>query len=85
MTLKSNISDYTEEEFIGLLQRIIGNDESEEVENRLVHHFNTICGHPAGSDLLFYPEDGADDSAEGITRTLKEWRATQGLPGFKVE
>ncbi|MHC8355862.1 bacteriocin immunity protein [Pseudomonas sp. LB3P81] len=85
MTLKSNISDYTEEEFIGLLQRIIGNDQSEEVENRLVHHFNTICGHPAGSDLLFYPEDGADDSAEGITRTLKEWRATQGLPGFKVE
>ncbi|MCP1516336.1 hypothetical protein J2Y74_000646 [Pseudomonas migulae] len=83
MTLKSTISDYTEEEFIGLLQRIIGNDESEEVENRLVHHFNTICGHPAGSDLLFYPEDGADDSAEGITRTLKEWRATQGLPGFK--
>lgn len=85
MTLKNNISDYTEEEFIRLLQRIIGNDESEEVENRLVHHFNTICGHPAGSDLLFYPEDGADDSAEGITRTLKEWRATQGLPGFKVE
>ena len=83
MTLKSTISDYTEEEFIGLLQRIIGNDESEEVENRLVHHFNTICGHPAGSDLLFYPEDGADDSAEGITRALKEWRATQGLPGFK--
>lgn len=83
MTLKSTISDYTEEEFIGLLQRIIGNDESEEVENRLVHHFNTICGHPAGSDLIFYSEDGADDSAEGITRTLKEWRATQGLPGFK--
>lgn len=45
-------------------------------------HFNTICEHPAGSDLIFYPED---DSAEGITRTLKEWRATQDLPGFNVE
>ncbi|WP_224790718.1 bacteriocin immunity protein [Pseudomonas fluorescens] len=26
-----------------------------------------------------------DDSAEGITRTFKEWLATQGLPGFNVE
>ncbi|APV39145.1 bacteriocin immunity protein [Pseudomonas frederiksbergensis] len=83
MTIKSSVSDYTEEEFIGMLQRILGNDESEEEENKLVHHFNTICGHPAGSDLIFYPEDDADDSAESITRKIKEWRAAQGLPGFK--
>lgn len=83
MTLKSSASDYTEKEFIELHQRIIGNDASEEEENKLVHHFNTICEHPAGSDLIFYPEDGADDSPEGITRMLKEWRAAQGLPGFK--
>ena len=49
---------------------------------KLVHHFNTICEHPAGSDLIFCPEDDADDSAEGITRTLKEWRAT-GLAGVQ--
>jgi hypothetical protein len=85
MTLKSSVSDYTEEEFIRLLQRIIGNEESEEEENRLVLHFNNICEHPAGSDLIFYPEDDADASAEGITRTLKKWRATKGLPGFKDE
>ncbi|APC15611.1 bacteriocin immunity protein [Pseudomonas frederiksbergensis] len=83
MTLKNSVSDYTEEEFVGLLQRIIGNDTSEEEENKLVHHFNTICEHPAGSDLIFYPEDGADDSAEGITQTVKAWRAANGLPGFK--
>ena len=83
MTLKNSVSDYTEKEFVRLLQRIIGNDASEEEENKLVHHFNTLCGHPAGSDLIFYPEDGADDSAEGITPTLKAWRAANGLPGFK--
>lgn len=83
MMLKSGISEYTEQDFLALLQRIIGNDASEEEENKLVYHFNTICGHPAGSDLIFYPEDGADDSAEGIIRTVKEWRAAQGLPGFK--
>ena len=85
MILKKSVSDYTEQEFVELLQRIIGNDASEDEENKLVHHFNTICGHPAGSDLIFYPEDYADDSAEGITRTLKEWRAAQGLSGFKNE
>lgn len=84
MIVKSSVSDYTEQEFIELLQRIIGDDASEEEENKLVHHFNTICEHPAGSDLIFYPEDGADDSAYGITKTLKEWRAAQGLPGFKA-
>jgi hypothetical protein len=83
MKLKDCVSDYTEEEFVTLLMRIIGSNESEEEENNLVHHFNTICGHPAGSDLIFYPDDGADDSAQGITRTIKEWRAAQGLPGFK--
>ncbi|WP_213940116.1 bacteriocin immunity protein [Pseudomonas sp. dw_612] len=83
MTLKSCISDYTEEEFVRLLTRIIESNESEEEENKLVHHFNTICEHPTGSDLIFYPEEDADDSAQGITRTIKEWRAAQGLPGFK--
>ncbi|WP_244142472.1 bacteriocin immunity protein [Pseudomonas allokribbensis] len=83
--IKASISDYTEDEFIRLLQRIQGNEESEENENSLVHHFNTICEHPAGSDLIFYPDDGADDSAQGITRTLKEWRISQGLPGFKPD
>lgn len=83
MTLKNSLSDYTETEFIKLLQRIIENGASEEEENKLVHRFNTLCGHPAGSDLIFYPEDDADDSAEGITQTIKSWRAANGLPGFK--
>ncbi|WP_073526901.1 bacteriocin immunity protein [Pseudomonas fluorescens] len=66
------------------LQRIIGNDASEE-ENKLVHHFNAICEHSAGSDLIFFPEDDADDSAQGIIQTLNEWRAVEGLPGFKED
>ncbi|QIT20447.1 bacteriocin immunity protein [Pseudomonas chlororaphis subsp. aurantiaca] len=51
--------------------------------NALVFHFEKVSEHPAGSDLIFYPENGADDSSEGITRLVKEWRAANGLPGFK--
>lgn len=83
MSTKNSFSDYTEQEFLDLLKRIMGNDESEEEEGRLVFHFNSICGHPKGSDLIFYPEDDADDSAEGVTETIKKWRAANGLPGFK--
>ncbi len=42
-----------------------------------------LTEHPAGSDLIYYPEEGADHSPEGITQTVKEWRAANGLPGFK--
>ncbi|EEQ04693.1 Colicin-E7 immunity protein [Yersinia bercovieri ATCC 43970] len=42
-----------------------------------------VSEHPSGSDLIFYPEDGADDSPEGILETIKKWRAENGKPSFK--
>lgn len=42
-----------------------------------------LAGHPDGTDLVFYPEPGEDNSAEGVTKTVKTWRAAQGLPGFE--
>ncbi|MEE1869825.1 MULTISPECIES: bacteriocin immunity protein [Pseudomonas] len=81
--MKNTISDYTENEFVDLLQRIISHDDTQPEVDKLVFHFEEVSEHPAGSDLIFYPEDDADDSAAGITQTVKEWRATQGLPGFK--
>ncbi|MBM3107350.1 bacteriocin immunity protein [Pseudomonas sp. V1] len=81
--MKNTISDYTESEFVDLLQRIISHDDTQPEVDKLVFHFEEVSEHPAGSDLIFYPEDDADYSAAGITQTVKEWRATQGLPGFK--
>jgi len=49
----------------------------------LLFHFRQIIGHPCGADLIYYPEPGADTSSKGITKTIKEWRAANGLPGFK--
>lgn len=57
--------------------------QASEARGELVEHFNSVVPHPAGSDLLFYAEEGADDSAEGIIQTIAEWCATQGLPGLK--
>ena len=82
--MKSTFCEYTESEFVALLQRIISHDGTEPEVDELVFHFEEVSEHPAGSDLIFYPEDGADDTAEGITQTVKEWRAAQGLPGLKA-
>lgn len=84
MELKNNITDYTESEFLKLLTIICNADTaSEEEQIKFVTHFEKVTEHPSGSDLIYYPEDGADDSAVGILKTVKEWRAKNGKPSFK--
>ena len=81
-----NISDYTESEFLEFFRRLCdfsNKTESEDIKNIL--EFNRLTEHPAGSDLIFYPEDGQDDSPEGIVQQVKEWRKANGKPGFRSE
>ncbi|RMS38787.1 Colicin/pyocin immunity protein [Pseudomonas ficuserectae] len=51
--------------------------------DRLVKHFVKVTEHPAQTDVIFYPEEGQEDTPEGILKTIKEWRAKNGKPGFK--
>lgn len=83
--IKNSLSDYTEAQFIRFLQEIRAANEnaSDEVLGELLEKFRMLTGHPDGSDLIYYPEDGADNSNEGITETVKKWREANGLPGFK--
>ncbi|MEB0048721.1 MULTISPECIES: bacteriocin immunity protein [unclassified Pseudomonas] len=62
-------------------QRLVQNPEAR--ADILLMHFNKIIGHPSEADLSYHPEPGADTSAEGLIRTAKEWRETNGLAGFK--
>ena len=79
------ISEYTETEFIRFIEEIRATNKcgSDTELGELLAQFRTLTGHPDGTDLIFYPEPGANSSAEGIAKTVKEWRATNGLPGFK--
>lgn len=81
-----SISDYTEVQFIRFVQELLdahGSGITEEALDERIHYFCELIEHPDGSNLIYYPEPGADTSAEGITRTIKEWREANGLPGFK--
>ncbi|MFW0755175.1 bacteriocin immunity protein [Pseudomonas sp. H11T01] len=83
--IKDNLSDYTEHQFVKFLEEIFKEDAAptDDRADVLLLHFNKIVGHPKKMDLIYHPEPGADDSAEGITQTIKEWREANGLPGFK--
>ncbi|EXF95064.1 colicin immunity protein ImmE2 [Pseudomonas fluorescens HK44] len=83
MELKSKLSDYTESEFIDFINEIKFGSNDEAEEDKLIFHFKKVVGHPAGSDLIFYPENKIENTAKEIIQTLKEWRAVQGLPGFR--
>ncbi|MFJ7798590.1 bacteriocin immunity protein [Pseudomonas sp. NPDC096950] len=80
-----HFSEYTEAAFIQLMQKIQAANQSapDETLDPLLRQFCKITEHPDGTDLIYYPEEGADHSNEGITQTVKKWRIAQGLPGFK--
>jgi len=81
----ANISDFTEAEFIGFIKniRVVNKGGTDEALGELLEQFSQLVGHPDGYDLIFHPEPGADNSAEGVTQTVKTWREANGLPGFK--
>ncbi|WP_085700908.1 bacteriocin immunity protein [Pseudomonas sp. B26(2017)] len=80
---EKTISDYTEAEFIEFLNSVLAaNTRPDEILHPLIFEFERLSEHPAGSDLIYWPKDGAQCTPEGITETVKKWRATNGLPGF---
>ncbi|WP_405119920.1 bacteriocin immunity protein [Pseudomonas leptonychotis] len=83
--MNKTIADYTEREFIELLENLIadcGSAPDDQLAD-LLERFEHLTGHPAGSDLIYYPEPGSDTSAEGIAETVKKWRESNGYSGFK--
>ncbi|MHC8355863.1 bacteriocin immunity protein [Pseudomonas sp. LB3P81] len=85
--MKKNFADFTEAEFIQLMQEIRAANQTapDEILDPLLKQFCEITENPDGTDLFYYLEEGADNSNEGITQTVKQWRAAQGLPGFRAD
>lgn len=87
MNLKPSISDYTETEFMDFIKHIyfVNDNFDDDVLNPLLHHFEAIIEHPAGTDLIYWPEAKGLDAPEQVVRIVKEWREANGKPGFKSE
>lgn len=77
------IADYTEKDFLEFVKGIYNDTyPSEEAHINAVMEFESLSEHPAGSDLLYYPESGKQ-GPEAIVKEVKEWRAKNGKSGFK--
>jgi len=81
--MSRSIAEMTESEFLAFVKKICYVDyPSEEAHTAAVIEFDDISEHPAGSDLIYYPEDG-HNTPEQIVDKIKNWRAANGKPGFK--
>lgn len=83
---KSNISDYTESEFLEFLNVICWSEYPNEKDQiNAVLLFEALTEHPDGSDLIYYADSDEDATPEAIIKKVKDWRAANGKPGFKPE
>lgn len=84
MKKMDKIEDYTEELFLEFVRKyfyVSDTTEAEDIKNIL--EFKRLTQHPDGSDLIYYPKEGREDSPEGVVQEVKEWRRENGKPGFK--
>jgi hypothetical protein len=80
------IEEVTESDFLDFVRKICRAEyRTERQHGKAVYQFNQMSEHPYGSDLIYYPKPLSDNSPEGIVKEVKEWRATNGKPGFKPE
>jgi len=89
MTPKQSLTDYTESEFLALVSDLFedrtGLKGSELDKHRIdtVLLFERLTEHPDGSDVIYYPPEGSDDSPQGVVNRVKDWRTAKDKPGFK--
>lgn len=84
MNLKPALEDYTEAEFLALLEKIWAANVSETEHNRLVMHFDAISGHPMGADALFYGEQQGRRASPSVVLTeVRQWARNAKRKGFK--
>jgi hypothetical protein len=84
MELKATLKDYTEPEFLALVNKIWAVDLPKQNHDQLINHFDRIVGHPDGADLLFYSKDEYNmNSPELAVGYVNEWWQGHGLAAFK--
>lgn len=83
ITLQTTIAGYTESEFLRLIEEICSANGTEDYQDELLENFIQVSGHPAGSDLIYYPEPGPEATPREILEVIKRWRVANNLPLFR--
>jgi hypothetical protein len=84
MEFKTKFDEYTESEYMNLINRLFqGGFTSEEEHDAVVDNIVSTSEHPNGTGILYYPDEGVEDSPAGVLNAIKAWREANGKPGFK--
>lgn len=82
---RHSVADFTRDEFLAYIAAIFRCEvDSEEERDAQVLHFEKIVApDPRGSDLIYWPEAGVEDTPEGVVGQVEKFRRESGLPGFR--
>ncbi|GLR08890.1 bacteriocin immunity protein [Mixta theicola] len=79
-----SLQDFTEQEFINFAHKILlAEFETTEGLMKAVTEFVLLSGHPAGTDLILYPQDFNITTPQSMVDVIKSWRGQHGLPCFR--
>lgn len=79
-----SLQDFTEQEFINLARKILlAEFETTEGLLKAVTEFVLLAGHPAGTDLILYPQEFNINTPQNMVDVIKTWRNQHGLPCFR--
>ncbi|MCU5773495.1 bacteriocin immunity protein [Erwiniaceae bacterium BAC15a-03b] len=83
---KTSLQQFSEEEFIELAEKILLAQfpTTDELLNAAMQ-FVLVSGHPAGTDLICYPEEFNINGPKSMVDVIKLWRVNHGLPGFRID
>ena len=82
MKFKPGFEDYTEEEFIQLVNEICSSKGGEAWQDESLESFIAVTEYPEGSDLTYYYDDD-NATPKRIVPAVKAWRKAHGKRGFK--
>lgn len=81
-----SLQDFTEQEFINFAKKILlAEFETTEGLLKAVTEFVLLSGHPAGTDLIVYPQDFNITTPKSMVEVIKKWRNEHGLPCFRED
>lgn len=80
---KEKLDQFSKTEFLNFVRAIsqVQTKNDDELDS-WVRHFDKVSLHPAGRDLIFWPEEGADSSPEGIVSEIERHCRETNLPCF---
>lgn len=86
MNLRNTLEEYTENEYLDLIECLFEGTYSSEAEHdAIVENIVLTSEHPDGTGILYDPREGVEDSPEEVLNAIKTWRAANGKPGFKPQ